>query len=91
MRKYSANYSNTNHNFVIQNISSKAVVENKYTPAICIIKNILQRGKPTSLSYFLQGKIHTFNDFNKALPIDPIYNSVEGCSTHKIEGFNSCK
>jgi ATP-dependent DNA helicase RecQ len=72
MKKFSANYSNTNHNFVFQNIPSKAVVKNKYTPAICIIKNILQRGKPTSLSYFLQekiGRIHTFDDFNTALPL----------------------
>ena len=72
MKKFSANYSNTNHNFVIQNIPSESAVKNKYTPAICIIKNILQRGMPTSLSYFLQGKIgkiHTFDDFNTALPL----------------------
>ncbi len=72
MKKFSANYSNTNHNFVFQNTPKNNKVKNKYTPAICIIKNILQRGKPTSLSYFLQeniGKIHTFDDFNIALPL----------------------
>ena len=71
MKKFSANYSNTNHNFVFQN-TPNSKVKNKYTPAICIIKNILQRGKPTSLSYFLQeklGRIHTFDDFNIALPL----------------------
>ena len=71
MKKYSANYSYTNHNFVIQNLSSNRV-DNKYLAAICILKNILQRGKPTLMSVFLQsklGKIHEDECFNKGLAL----------------------
>jgi ATP-dependent DNA helicase RecQ len=71
MIKLTANYSNSNHNFVIQNISSKQE-KNKYLPAICIIKNILQRGNPTLMSTFLQesvGSIQNTEEFNKAYPL----------------------
>lgn len=66
MEKYSANYSNTNHNFVIQNIEGKKI-ESKYFPIYCILKNILQRGCPTLMSEYLQdklGAIHMEEDFN---------------------------
>ena len=71
MKKFSANYSNTNHNFVIQNIQSKQK-PSKYLPAICILKNILQRGKPTLMSNFLQdniGSIHKTDNFNIGYPL----------------------
>jgi len=71
MKKFSANYSYSNHNFVIQNIKGERI-NNKYLPAICILKNILQRGKPTLLSPFLQeklGKLHKQKDFEKAYPL----------------------
>lgn len=60
MKKYSANYSHSNHNFVIQNLQGERI-SNEYLPAICILKNILQRGKPTLLSNYLQeelGQLH---------------------------------
>ena len=60
MKKYSANYSYTNHNFVIQNLTNPRK-ESDYLPAILIIKNLLQRGKPTLMSQYLQsiyGPIH---------------------------------
>lgn len=67
---FSANYSYTNHNFVIQNLfnySIKADVNKSHFLApIYILKNILQRGKPTLMSKYLQthlGAIHTFADF----------------------------
>lgn len=56
MKKYTANYSNTNHNFVIQNLSGDRV-ENDYLAAICIVKNIIQRGCPTTPSIFLRAKL----------------------------------
>ena len=56
MKKFSANYSHSNHNFVIQNLDGE-VTNNKYTPAVCIIKNIIQRGKPTILSSYLKKKL----------------------------------
>ena len=78
MKFYTANYSTTNHNFVIQNLNGERV-DNKYLPAILILKNILQRGKPTLMSKFLQskiGEIHKTDDFktpftliDKELPI----------------------
>lgn len=60
MRKYSANYSYTNHNFVIQNLTNPRK-ESEFLPAILIIKNLLQRGKPTLMSQYLQsiyGSVH---------------------------------
>ena len=71
MNKYSANYSHSNHNFVIQNLNGHRI-SNEYLPAICILKNILQRGKPTLLSTYLQdelGQLHREQDFLKAYPL----------------------
>jgi ATP-dependent DNA helicase RecQ len=53
MKKYSANYSYTNHNFVIQNLTNPRK-DSEYLSAILIIKNLIQRGKPTILSQYLQ-------------------------------------
>ena len=67
MKKFSANYSHSNHNFVIQNLNGE-IVNNKYTPAICIVKNIIQRGKPSILSSYLKqilGDITLREDFNQ--------------------------
>jgi len=72
-KNYSANYSYTNHNFVIQNLFDYSIKSDskkvKYLPAIYILKNMLQRGKPTLQSKYLQahlGKIHEKSDFKKA-------------------------
>jgi len=76
MKFFTANYSNTNHNFVIQNLNDKRV-ESKYLPAILIMKNILQRGKPTLMSKFLQsqiGEIQKRDDFN--IPYTLISNKL---------------
>ena len=53
-KKFSANYTNTNHNFVAHNlplysIASEANFEQLYA-SLQILKNILQRGKPTIAS-----------------------------------------
>jgi len=71
MKEYSANYSYSNHNFVIQNLKGERI-SNEYLPAFCILKNILQRGKPTLLSTYLQGELghlHKDKDFQKAYPL----------------------
>ncbi len=71
MKKYTANYSYSNHNFVIQNLTGERI-NNEYLPAICILHNILQRGKPTLLSKFLQnqlGSIHKSGNFKKPYPL----------------------
>ena len=65
IKKYTANYANTNHNFVIQNLDDESNSNSQYYSSICVVKNILQRGKPTLMSSFLQkqiGKIHEFDD-----------------------------
>ncbi len=71
MKKFSANYSYSNHNFVIQNLEGERI-DNEYLPAVCILKNILQRGKPTLLSSFLQSKlgaIHKDSAFEQPYPL----------------------
>lgn len=71
MIKLSANYSYTNHNFVIQNLTGERI-GNEYLAGICIVKNIIQRGKPTLLTTFLQDKLgvlHERDDFKKAHPL----------------------
>jgi len=71
MKIYSANYSHSNHNFVIQNLQGERI-SNEYLPAICILKNILQRGKPTLLSNYLQeelGQLHRTPDFINPYPL----------------------
>jgi ATP-dependent DNA helicase RecQ len=60
MKKFSANYSYTNHNFVIQNLTTTRK-DSAFLPAILIIKNLIQRGKPTLMSQSLQsiyGSVH---------------------------------
>src|SRR5208283_2484973 len=89
MNSFTANYSNTNHKFVIQNLTGERIT-NKYIPAILILKNILQRGKPTLMSKYLQNEIdeiHKFDNFNKLFAlIDkelPIWhNTVKGDEIH---------
>ena len=71
MINLTANYSNSNHNFVIQNITPNRQ-ENNYLASICIIKNILQRGAPTLMSSFLQenlGGLNKLDEFNKPYPL----------------------
>jgi ATP-dependent DNA helicase RecQ len=61
MIKFSANYSNTNHNFVIQNLENKQA-QNEYLSAVCVLQNLLQRGTPTLMSEFLMSKIGVIQD-----------------------------
>lgn len=54
MKKFTGNYSNTEHNFVIQNLPSKRQVAEIDLQMIFVLKNILLRGSPTLLSKYLQ-------------------------------------
>lgn len=72
MKRYSGNYSYTNHNFVIQNIFAPVNKTGKYFDAICILKNILLRGSPTIMSRYLQehlGPIHRHDQFEESIPL----------------------
>jgi ATP-dependent DNA helicase RecQ len=71
MKKFTANYSFSNHNFVIQNLGGERIT-NSYLPAVCIVKNILQRGKPTLMSSYLQenlGSLHKDDSFYSSRPL----------------------
>ena len=60
MKKYSANYSYPNHNFVIQNLTLPRK-ESEFLSAILIVKNLIQRGKPTLMSQYLQSIYGSFH------------------------------
>jgi ATP-dependent DNA helicase RecQ len=65
MKKYTANYTYTNPNFVIQNLVENPI-KSDLLPIFYVIKNILQRGFPTTLSKNLQnelGAIHKLDNF----------------------------
>jgi len=66
MKKFTANYSNTNPNFVIQNLTGDRI-SSEYLSSISIIKNIIQRGCPTTPSKYLQSKLGEIN--NEYLPL----------------------
>lgn len=69
MKKYTANYAYTNPNFVIQNLQENSA-NNDLLPILYVLKNILQRGFPTTLSKNLQkelGEIHKREDFGERL------------------------
>lgn len=56
MQKYTASYTYTNPNFVIQNLE-KGEANKDLFPILCVLKNILQRGFPTVMSQYLQKQI----------------------------------
>lgn len=65
IKKYTANYVYTNPNFVIQNLVDGSINQD-LNQALCVLKNLLQRGFPTILSKFLQqeiGAIHEEDNF----------------------------
>lgn len=69
MQKYTANYALTNPNFVFQNLVTN---EHEFPerPLLYVLKNILQRGRITKMSKFLQerlGEIHQDDSFKKHL------------------------
>jgi ATP-dependent DNA helicase RecQ len=85
MKKYTANYTYTNPNFVIQNLVENQI-ETDLLPVLCVLKNILQRGFPTTLSKYLQkdlGSIHKLENFNERFLFTSIespewYNTIKG-------------
>ena len=82
MKKYTANYTYTNPNFVIQNLVTSQTNAD-LLPILYVLKNILQRGFPTTLSKYLQsklGEIHKFDNFEERLLFatnqTPIWNDT---------------
>ena len=53
MIRLTASYTNSNNNFVIQNVFEDKI-STPYFPAVAIIKNLLQRGLPTKPSVYLR-------------------------------------
>ena len=73
MRKYTANYTYTNPNFVIQNLEYNKS-KSDMLPLLYVLKNILQRGFPTVMSRYLQskvGKIHEAPNYEGRLLLVP--------------------
>lgn len=82
MKKYTANYAYTNPNFVIQNLAGNQV-NSDLIPILYVLKNILQRGFPTTLSKYLQsqlGAIHKLANFEErflfATNQIPVWNNI---------------
>lgn len=82
MKKYTANYTYTNPNFVIQNLVTNQI-NNDLLPILYVVKNILQRGFPTTLSKYLQsqlGEVHKLDNFEErflfATNQTPIWNDT---------------
>lgn len=66
MIRYTANYTYTDSNFVIQNLEGEPV-NTEILPLLYVAKNILQRGNPTIMSKFLQnrfGRLHEDADYS---------------------------
>lgn len=88
MKKYTANYTYTNPNFVIQNLVENQI-QTDFLPLLFVIKNILQRGFPTTLSKNLQstlGEIHTLENFHERIlfatrQTPTWYNTIKGDNT----------
>lgn len=89
MKKYTANYTYTNPNFVIQNLVANQT-NAELLPILYVIKNILQRGFPTTLSKYLQsqlGEIHKLDNFEErflfATKQRPVWsNTIKGDREH---------
>lgn len=62
MKKFTANYVHTNSNFVIQNLKEGRTTDEELYAFCCILKNILQRGVPTKMSKYLQGKLGALHE-----------------------------
>ena len=85
MKKYTANYTYTNPNFVIQNLVTNQTNAD-LLPILYVAKNILQRGFPTTLSKYLQsqlGEVHKLDNFEErflfATNQTPIWsNTIKG-------------
>ena len=88
MKKFTANYAYTNSNFVIQNLKEGKTEDTDLYAFCCILKNILQRGVPTTMSEFLQEKlgiIHEEANFKEIL----IYSAKQQQQWHStIKGGN---
>lgn len=89
MKKYTANYTYTNPNFVIQNLVANQTNAD-LLPILYVTKNILQRGFPTTLSKYLQsqiGEIHKLDNFEErflfATKQKPVWNdTIKGDREH---------
>ena len=65
MKKYTANYANTNPNFVIQNLDED-LIESEYLSVYYVLKNLLQRGFPTLMSKYLKSELKLSGGYQKS-------------------------
>lgn len=84
---YTANYTYTNPNFVIQNLQENSI-QSEHLATFYIVKNLLQRGFPAMMSQFLQEKLgvdelHKAPNFKNSLVLIDTetpkwYNTIKG-------------
>lgn len=65
MKKFTASYSSIKDNFVIINNDRDYNVDNKFFGLFCVVENIIQRGKPTIPSRYLQDVIGEQKNINR--------------------------
>ena len=79
MKKYTANYTYTNPNFVIQNLVENPI-KSDLLPILSFLKHILQREVPANLSKYLQsqiGDIYQPRNFNEKILEEKILTDDE--------------
>jgi len=86
MKKYTANYTYTNPNFVIQNLVTNQINAD-LLPILYVTKNILQRGFPTTYLQSELGEIHKRDNFEErflfATNQTPVWNyTIKGDREH---------
>lgn len=65
MKKFTASYSSIKDNFVVINNDGSYKFERDYYGLLCVVENIIQRGKPSIPSKYLQDVIGEYSDNNK--------------------------
>ncbi len=86
MKKFTASYSSIKDNFVIINNDHSYKVDNDFFGVFCVVENIIQRGKPTIPSKYLQdvlGEQNSINSRSLYLVSDevPEWNVIKGDDT----------
>lgn len=62
MKKFTANYSRSNSNFIITNLPNNKIIST-YTNIIRIVQNMIMRGNPTIASKFLRDELNLERDY----------------------------
>jgi len=83
VKKYTASYSNIKDNFCIININGNHKCNAPYYGLFCVVQNIIQRGKPSIPSKFIQDKLGAISSISSrmlflACDETPSWNVIKG-------------